>query len=227
MAVFVEVRVGCSVSVKVVLVDDEDLVRSGIRMILEADPEIEVVAEAANGAPVVELVSRFAPHVVLTDIQMPGVGGLEVTKRLAALPDPPAVGVLTTFDVDEYVHEALQNGAAGFLLKDTRPRDLVAAVHTLAGGEAMLSPRITRKLLTTFSSGGGAAQSAKSKMDQLTAREREVAVAVAQGSSNAEIAADLYMSQSTVKVHIGRIMQKLDAVNRTQVAIVTHDAGLA
>ncbi|MEV4646076.1 response regulator transcription factor [Saccharopolyspora sp. NPDC049426] len=214
-------------SVKVALLDDEDLVRSGIRMILESDPEIAVVAEAVNGVGIVDLVAQFSPDVVLTDIQMPEVGGLEVTKRLAALPDPPAVGVLTTFDVDEYVHEALQNGAAGFLLKDTRPHELIAAVHTLAGGEAMLSPRITRKLLTTFSSGGGAAQSAKSKMDKLTAREREVAVAVAQGSSNAEIAADLYMSQSTVKVHIGRIMHKLDAVNRTQVAIITHDAGLA
>ncbi|SFS51007.1 response regulator [Saccharopolyspora flava] len=214
-------------SVKVVLLDDEDLVRSGIRMILESDPEIQVVAEAAHGGGIVDLVAKHAPDVVLTDIQMPEVGGLEVTRRLAALPDPPAVGVLTTFDIDEYVHAALQNGAAGFLLKDTRPHDLVAAVHTLAGGEAMLSPRITRKLLAAFSTGGGAAQSAKAKMEQLTAREREVAVAVAQGSSNAEIAADLYMSQSTVKVHIGRIMQKLDAVNRTQVAIIAHDAGLA
>ncbi|WP_406692469.1 response regulator transcription factor [Saccharopolyspora sp. ID03-671] len=214
-------------SVKVVLLDDEDLVRSGIRMILESDPEIQVVAEAANGSGIVDLVAKHAPDVVLTDIQMPEVGGLEVTRRIAALPDPPAVGVLTTFDIDEYVHAALQNGAAGFLLKDTRPHDLVAAVHTLAGGEAMLSPRITRKLLAAFSTGGGAARSAKTKMEQLTAREREVAVAVAQGSSNAEIAADLYMSQSTVKVHIGRIMHKLDAVNRTQVAIIAHDAGLA
>ncbi|MGI8309132.1 LuxR C-terminal-related transcriptional regulator [Saccharopolyspora hattusasensis] len=173
------------------------------------------------------LVSRYRPHVVLTDIQMPGVGGLEVTKRVTALPDSPAVAVLTTFDVDEYVHEALQSGAAGFLLKDTRPHELVAAVHTLAGGEAMLSPRIIRKLLSAFSAGGAAAHAAKSKVDQLTAREREVAVAVARGSSNAEIAAGLYMSQSTVKVHIGRIMAKLSAVNRTQVAIITHDAGLA
>jgi DNA-binding NarL/FixJ family response regulator len=215
------------VSVKVALLDDEDLVRSGIRMILEADPEIEVVAEAEDGSGVVELVARHRPHVLLTDIQMPGVGGLEVTRRVAGFPEPPAVAVLTTFDLDEYVHEALHSGAAGFLLKDTRPRELVAAVHTLADGEAMLSPRITRKLLSAFSAGGTAARDAKSKVDELTAREREVAVAVAQGSSNAEIAADLYMSQSTVKVHIGRIMQKLDAVNRTQVAIITHDAGLA
>lgn len=196
-------------------------------MILDADPDIEVVTEAEDGSNVVDLISRHRPHVLLTDIQMPGVGGLEVTKRVATLPDPPAVGVLTTFDVDEYVHEALQNGAAGFLLKDTKPHELVSAVHTLAGGEAMLSPRITRKLLTTFSAGGSAAHNAKSKMDQLTAREREVAVAVAQGSSNAEIADALYMSQSTVKVHLGRLMTKLDAGNRTQVAIITHDAGLA
>lgn len=214
-------------NIKVALLDDEALVRSGIRMILDADPDIEVVTEAEDGSNVVDLISRHRPHVLLTDIQMPGVGGLEVTKRVATLPDPPAVGVLTTFDVDEYVHEALQNGAAGFLLKDTKPHELVSAVHTLAGGEAMLSPRITRKLLTTFSAGGSAAHNAKSKMDQLTAREREVAVAVAQGSSNAEIADALYMSQSTVKVHLGRLMTKLDAGNRTQVAIITHDAGLA
>ncbi|GAA2336144.1 response regulator transcription factor [Saccharopolyspora halophila] len=213
--------------IKVALLDDEDLVRSGIRMILEADPDIEIVAEAADGSDVVDLVARHRPDVVLTDIQMPAVGGLEVTKRLTALPDPPAIAVLTTFDLDEYVHAALQNGAAGFLLKDTKPRELAAAVHTLAGGEAMLSPRITRKLLSTFSTGGTAAQEAKSRVAELTAREREVAVAVAQGASNAEIAATLYMSQSTVKVHIGRIMNKLDAANRTQVAIITHDAGLA
>jgi len=214
------------VSCKVVLLDDEELVRSGIRVILEADGGIEVVAEAADGSAADDLVVKHRPDVVLTDIRMPDVDGLEVTKRLSALPQPPAVVVLTTFDLDEYVHTALQNGAAGFLLKDTPPRELANAVHVVARGEAMLSPRITMRLLSAFSA-GSAKQTAKASVDQLTAREREVAVAVAQGLSNAEIAEQIYMSQSTVKVHLGRIMSKLDAANRTQVAIVVHDAGLA
>lgn len=213
-------------SIKVVLFEDEELVRGGIRMILDSDPEIDVVAEDGDGAAAVDLVSQHRPDVVLTDIQMPSVGGLEVTKRLAALPEPPNIAVLTTFDLDEYVHSALRNGAAGFLLKDTPPRELANAVHVVAGGEAMLSPRITTKLLSTFST-SSPAQGAKSRIEELTAREREVAVAVAQGFSNAEIANHVYMSLSTVKVHIGRIMTKLDATNRTQVAIIAHDAGLA
>lgn len=213
-------------SVKVVLLEDEALVRSGIRLILDADPQIEVVDEGSDGSVATELVSKHRPDVVLTDIQMPNVGGLEVTKRLTALPEAPAVAVLTTFELDEYVYAALHNGAAGFLLKDTPPRELANAVHIVARGEAMLSPRITTKLLSTFSTGTNT-QAAKSQVDTLTAREREVAVAVAQGLSNADIAENLYMSLSTVKVHIGRIMGKLDAANRTQVAIITHDAGLA
>ncbi len=213
-------------STKVVLLEDEELVRGGLRMILDSDPEIEVVAEDGDGAGAVDLVSKHRPDVVLTDIQMPTVGGLEVTKRLTALPEPPSVAVLTTFDLDEYVYSALRNGAAGFLLKDTPPRELANAVHVVAGGESMLSPRITTKLLSSFST-SVPAQSAKSRIEELTAREREVAVSVAQGLSNAEIANNVYMSLSTVKVHIGRIMTKLDAANRTQVAIVAHDAGLA
>ncbi|GAA4861120.1 response regulator transcription factor [Saccharopolyspora cebuensis] len=213
-------------AVKVVLLDDEELVRGGIRLILDADPDIEVVAEGGDGSVAVDLVTKHRPDVVLTDIQMPRVGGLEVTRRLAALPEPPAIAVLTTFDLDEYVYAALQHGAAGFLLKDTPPRELANAVHVVARGEAMLSPRITTKLLATFSASTAAPQ-ARSRVAELTAREREVAVAVAQGHSNAEIASDLFMSQSTVKVHLSRIMAKLDAANRTQVAIITHDAGLA
>lgn len=212
-------------SVKVILLEDEDLVRGGIRMILDADPDIEVVAEDGDGTNATELVTRHRPDVVLTDIQMPTVGGLEVTRRLTALPGAPAVALLTTFDLDEYVYAALRDGAAGFLLKDTPPRELAKAVHVVAGGEAMLSPRITTKLLSNFA-GNSNAHAAKARTAELTAREREVAVAVAQGLNNAEIASKLYMSQSTVKVHLGRIMTKLDAANRTQVAITTHDAGL-
>ncbi|SDQ19997.1 response regulator [Actinopolyspora saharensis] len=213
-------------SVKVILLEDEDLVRGGIRMILDADPDIEVVAEDGDGANATELVSKHRPDVVLTDIQMPVVGGLEVTRRLTALPNAPAVALLTTFDLDEYVHAALRDGAAGFLLKDTPPRELASAVHVVASGEAMLSPRITTKLLSSFA-GNSNTPAAKARTAELTAREREVAVAVAQGLNNADIASKLYMSQSTVKAHLGQIMTKLDAANRTQVAITTHDAGLA
>ncbi|MFJ5290165.1 response regulator [Streptomyces sp. NPDC088348] len=211
-------------TVKVVLLDDEKLVRKGIRMILHAEPDIEVVAEGDDGSVAVDLVARHRPDVVLTDIQMPRVGGLEVARQLTALPDPPVVAVLTTFDVDEYVYAALRHGAAGFLLKDTSPRELADAVRVLARGEAMLSPRITTKLLSVFAT-SAAASRARSRMAELTAREREVAVAVAQGHSNSRIATDLSMSQSTVKVHLSRIMTKLDAANRTQVALITHDAG--
>ncbi|WP_326688953.1 MULTISPECIES: response regulator transcription factor [unclassified Streptomyces] len=212
-------------TVKVVLLDDEELVRRGIRMILNAEPDIEVVAEGDDGSVAMDLVAEHCPDVVLTDIQMPRVDGLEVAQQLAALPDPPAVAVLTTFDVDEYVYAALQHGAAGFLLKDTSSRELTDAVRVLARGEAMLSPRITTKLLAAFATGAAGAQ-ARSRMAELTAREREVAMAVAQGHSNSEIATDLFVSQSTVKVHLTRIMTKLDAANRTQVALITHDAGL-
>ncbi|MCX4725401.1 response regulator transcription factor [Streptomyces sp. NBC_00440] len=211
-------------TVKVVLLDDEKLVRKGIRMILHAEPDIEVVAEGDDGSVAVDLVARHRPDVVLTDIQMPRVGGLEVARQLTALPDPPVVAVLTTFDVDEYVYAALRHGAAGFLLKDTSPRELAEAVRVLARGEAMLSPRITTKLLSVFAT-SAAAPRARSRMAELTAREREVAVAVAQGHSNSRIATDLSVSQSTVKVHLSRIMTKLDAANRTQVALITHDAG--
>jgi DNA-binding NarL/FixJ family response regulator len=184
------------------------------------------VAEGSDGNVAGELVARYRPQVVLTDIQMPSVNGLEVTKRLVAVPNPPAVAVLTTFDLDEYVHAALRAGAAGFLLKDTPPQELARAVHILARGEAMLSPRIIKRLLSTFSS-GDTADAARRRLAELTDREREVAAEVARGLSNAEIASALYMSASTVKVHVGRIMTKLGAANRTQVAIFAHDAGLA
>jgi DNA-binding NarL/FixJ family response regulator len=194
-------------------------------MILESDPDITVVAESADGAGVLDLVALHRPDVVLTDIQMPRVDGLEVTRLVTSLPDGPPVLVLTTFDLDEYVHSALRQGASGFLVKDTPPRDLVQAVRMVAAGEAMISPRITKRLLREFA-GGGAKREAVERLEALTAREREVAVAVGGGLSNAEISKSLVLSESTVKVHIGRVMSKLDVANRTQVAIVVHDAGL-
>ncbi|GAA4669638.1 MULTISPECIES: response regulator [Amycolatopsis] len=213
-------------TVKVVLLEDEELVRSGIRMILESAGDIAVVAEDTDGTRAVELTDRHRPHVVLTDVQMPRVSGLEVVKRLAGHPAAPAVVVLTTFDVDEYVYTALRHGAAGFLLKDTPPRELVTAVRVAARGEAMLSPKITKRLLTDFASAGGSAQ-AKARLAELTPREHDVAVHIGRGLSNAEIARALNLSESTVKVHIGHIMAKLEAANRTQVAILVHDAGLS
>jgi DNA-binding NarL/FixJ family response regulator len=213
------------VTVKVLLLDDEELVRSGIRMILESDAQIQVVAERGDGVGVVELVAEHRPDLVLTDIQMPKVDGLAVTKSVTALPGAPAVVVLTTFDLDEYVHTALRHGASGFLLKDIAPRDLIDAVHVVARGEAMISPKITKRLLGEFAS-GGAKEDTGAKLAALTPRELEVAVAVGQGLSNAAIAGSLQLSAATVKVHIGRIMAKVDAGNRTQIAILVHDAGL-
>jgi DNA-binding NarL/FixJ family response regulator len=194
-------------------------------MLLESAPDIEVVAEGTDGSQAVALTDRHRPDVVLTDIQMPEVDGIEVTRLLCARPDPPAVVILTTFDVDEYVYAALRHGAAGFLLKDTPPQELVAAVRVIARGEAMISPRVTKRLLASFAA-GAAGDQARTRLAALTPREREVAVWIGRGLSNADIAKTLFLSESTVKVHIGRIKSKLDAGNRTQVAILAHDAGL-
>jgi DNA-binding NarL/FixJ family response regulator len=213
------------VTVKVVLLEDEELVRSGIRMILESAGDVEVVAEDTNGVRAVELTDRYRPDVVLTDVQMPKVDGIEVVRRLAGHPAAPAVVVLTTFDVDEYVYAALRHGAAGFLLKDTPPRELVMAVRVAARGEAMLSPKITKRLLADFAT-GGVREQARDRLAALTPREHDVAVQIGRGLSNGEIAKALVVSESTVKVHIGHIMAKLAATNRTQVAILVHDAGL-
>jgi DNA-binding NarL/FixJ family response regulator len=212
-------------TVRVLLVDDEELVRSGLALILRSDPGIEVVAEAGDGTGVLDLIARHRPDVVLTDIQMPRVNGLEVTEKVTALPGAPAVVILTTFDLDEHVHSALRHGAAGFLVKDTPPRDLVTAIHVVAAGEAMISPRVTKRLLSEFTRSAGR-QQARDRFGTLTTRERDVALAVAGGLSNTAIAAELFLSESTVKVHLGHVMTKLGATNRTQVAIVVHDAGL-
>lgn len=214
--------------IRVVLLDDEELVRTGIAMILEAGGGIEVVAQDADGRGIVELVQKYRPDVVVTDIRMPQVDGLEVTRRVRALAEPPAVVVLTTFGLDEYVYAALEAGAAGFLLKDTPPRELARGVEIVASGEAILAPSITKRMLTAFAQGTGAQQpEALGRLEQLTEREREVALAVATGAGNAEIARTLFMSESTVKVHISRIIAKLGLENRTQIAILVHRAGLA
>jgi DNA-binding NarL/FixJ family response regulator len=216
--------------VNVVVVDDDPLVRAGLRLILGGTPQISVVADAADGADAVDVVRRTRPDVVLMDIRMPRLDGLEATRRVVALPDAPRVIVLTTFDTDDMVLQALRAGAAGFLLKDTPPERLVAAVLAAADGEPTLSPSVMTQLIARVSAEvpdpavrpGSAAQ----RVASLTDREREVAVVLARGLSNAEIAAELYLSVPTVKTHLSRILDKLGAANRVQAAIAVHDAGL-
>jgi DNA-binding NarL/FixJ family response regulator len=213
--------------IRVLLVDDEQLVRSGLRMILQSSGDIEVVAEAADGAQAIERVRLHRPAVVLMDIRMPAMDGLTATRQITALPDPPKIIVLTTFELDEYVHTALQHGAVGFLLKDTPPRDLLQAVRTVSAGNAMLSPTVTKRLIAQFAARGSArAVAARKQLDSLTEREREVVVAVAQGLSNAEIGRRLFMSEATVKAHVSHVLAKLGMSNRVQAAILAHDAGL-
>jgi DNA-binding NarL/FixJ family response regulator len=213
--------------IRIVLVDDEQLVRSGLRMILESAGDIEVVGEAADGGGAVEQVRRHRPDAVLMDIRMPAMDGLTATREITALPDPPRIIMLTTFELDEYVHAALEHCAVGFLLKDTPPRDLIQAVHTVAEGNAMLAPTVTRRLIAEFAARSSAqAVAARKRLEALTEREREVVVAVAQGLSNAEIGKRLFMSEATVKAHVSRVLAKLGMANRVQAAILVHDAGL-
>ena len=214
---------------RVLLVDDDALVRAGLRMILSAAPDLEVVAEVADGRDAVEAVQSHRPDVVLMDIRMPEVDGITATALVRRLPNPPQVIVLTTFHVDEYVFSALRAGASGFLLKDTPPAEISNAVRLVAGGEAMLSPSVTRTLIDQFGDPHAADRrtDAINAVARLSEREREVAMEIAQGRSNAEIAARLFMSEATVKAHVSRLFAKLDATNRVQVAITVHDAGLA
>jgi len=214
--------------IKVLLVDDDALVRSGLKMMLGGDPSIRIVGEATDGSEVAAAVDGHRPDVVLMDIRMPDVDGLTATRRLRARPNPPEVIVLTTFDADEMIFSALRHGAAGFLLKDTPPSDILRAIQLVAAGEAMLSPTVTRQLLDHFSTGddGGSAEDAKLAMDSLTDREREVAIAVGRGCSNQDIADELFMSVATVKGHVTKLLSKLDADNRVQIALKVRDAGL-
>ncbi|MFG3436174.1 response regulator [Nonomuraea sp. NPDC047897] len=213
--------------IRVLVVDDEALVRSGLRMILETAGDIVVAGEARDGAEAVGAVTRLAPHVVLMDVRMPGVDGLAAAARIQAAPDAPRIVMLTTFDLDEYVHEALRLGAVGFLLKDTPPRDLIAAVRTVAAGQAMLSPSVTKRLISAFvDRAPSRAERARARLAALTGREEDVIRAVARGLSNAEIARELRLSEATVKAHLSRVLAKLGLANRVQAAILVHDADL-
>lgn len=208
--------------VRVILLEDEELVRISIKMILESSGRIDVVADRADGTDAVDLVREHRPDVVVTDIRMPTVDGLEVTNRVRALPDPPPVLLLTTFDLDEYVYQALGAGAAGFLLKDTPPRDLISGVEVVATGNAVLAPSVIKRMVTRFSGDKAQQPTTRGKLDVLTQREREVVRWVATGASNADIAARLLLSEATVKVHIRRATAKLGLDNRTQLAILVH-----
>ena len=217
-------------SISVLLADDQPLLRRGFRMILETEDDLTVVAEAGHGGEAVELARQHHPDVVLMDIRMPGTDGIEATRQIAAAGSQVRVLVLTTFDLDEYAFGALRAGASGFLLKDVRPGELVAAIRTVAAGDAVIAPRVTRRLLEEY------AQVLPLPSDQraqrypalaaLTEREREVLIAVGRGLSNTEIAAALFVSEATVKSHVGRILAKLGLRDRVQVVVLAYEAGL-
>ncbi len=211
-------------TVRVVVADDQMLVRTGLSMILDAQPGIEVVGEAADGHEAVALARELRPDVCLFDIRMPGIDGIEATRRLAGpeVEDPLAVVVITTFDLDEYVHGALKAGARGFLLKDAGPELLVQAIHAAANGDALIAPDITRRLLTTLAALGRGSPPTQ-PIEPLTEREEEVLLTVARGRTNAEIADELHVSVSTVKTHLAALMTKLGARNRVEVAMWAYE----
>ncbi|GHA11896.1 response regulator [Streptomyces echinoruber] len=215
-------------AIRLLLVDDDPLVRAGLSFMLGGAGDIEVVGEAADGAEAEALVDRTRPDVVLMDIRMPAVDGLTATERLRGRPDAPKVVILTTFHADEQVLRALRAGAAGFVLKDTPPAEIVEAVRRVAAGDPVLSPAVTRQLMAhaAGTAAGTRRTAARERIARLHDREREVAVCVGRGRSNAEIAAELFMSVATVKTHVSRILAKLGLNNRVQIALLAHDAGL-
>lgn len=210
---------------RLVIVDDDALVRAGLRLMLDGAEGIRVVGEAADGGDVAQVLDAHAADVVLMDLRMPGVDGIEATRRVRARPSPPAVVVLTTFDTDTEVAGALRAGAAGYLLKDMPPARIAAAVRAAAGGEPVLAPDITRRLMDTVAAGGGEVREARQALDRLTGRERDVALEIGRGSSNAEIGRRLYLSVPTVKAHVSNVLLKLGVENRTQVALLVQQAG--
>jgi DNA-binding NarL/FixJ family response regulator len=215
------------VSIRLLIVDDQELVRTGFRLFLETQDDLEVVGEAGNGLESIELASQLRPDVVLMDIRMPGMDGVETTARLtaAAIEPPPRVLILTTFDLDEYVFGALRAGAAGFLLKDAPRERLLEAIRVVHGGEALLSPSITRRLIEDFAARTDPLQPPPS-LEQITPREREVLVLVARGLSNGEIAERLVVTEATVKSHVGSILMKLDLRDRVQAVVFAYEHGI-
>jgi DNA-binding NarL/FixJ family response regulator len=214
------------VSISVLLADDQEIIRTGLRMILNAQPDIEVIGEAADGAEAVTLAERLRPDVCLFDIRMPALDGIEATRRLAGpdVAEPQAVVVITTFDLDDYVHGALKAGARGFLLKDAGPELLVQAVRAAANGDALIAPSVTARLLATFADRRDGTPPAQ-PVAPLTDREEQVLVFVARGRTNAEIATELFISLSTVKTHLASLMNKLGARNRVEIAMWAYETG--
>jgi DNA-binding NarL/FixJ family response regulator len=211
-------------TIRVLVVDDQSMVRAGFRMLLSGEEDIEVVAEASNGLEAVEKAARFRPTVVLMDIRMPELDGLQATRRIIASDDAARILILTTFDLDEYVYEALRAGASGFVLKDDPAEQLLSAIRIVAGGEALLSPAITKRVISQFSR---IPQRAPQKeLEDLTERELEVLRLIARGLSNAEIGQELYISDTTVKTHITHIFQKLDLRDRVQAVVLAYESGL-
>jgi DNA-binding NarL/FixJ family response regulator len=219
------------VSTSILLVDDQELLRMGFRMVLDAQPDLEVAGEASDGAEAIAFVEAQAPDVVLMDVRMPGLDGVEATRRIVAAGSASRVIILTTFDLDEYAYAALRAGASGFLLKDAPPADLLSAIRAVASGDAVVAPSTTRRLLSEVAHrlpdpGRATGDASAPLLATLTPREREVLVAVARGLSNAEIAAGLVLSEATVKTHVGRILAKLELRDRVQIVVYAYDHGL-
>jgi DNA-binding NarL/FixJ family response regulator len=213
---------------RVLLADDHALIRESFRALLEAEPGFRPVGEAGTGSEAVRLARHYQPDVVLMDVRMPEMDGIEATRRICTAPETTSVRVLilTTFDLDEYVYAALRAGASGFLVKDSTAAELITAIRVVAAGEALLAPRVTRRLIAAFARQGGAAAAATTALPGITERERDVLTLIARGLSNTEIAQDLHVTLGTVKTHIGRLLSKLDARDRAQLVITAYETGL-
>jgi DNA-binding NarL/FixJ family response regulator len=213
-------------NIRVVVADDQGMVRSGFSVLLNAQADIEVVGEAVNGKEAIRQAADLRPDVILMDVRMPVLDGLKATREIKALPDPPKILVLTTFDLDDYVYEALRAGASGFLLKDASATELANAVRLVAAGDALLAPGVTRRLIAEFARMGAPRSTGRRQLDGLTERESEVLALVARGMSNAEIADHLVVAEQTIKTHVGRILMKLGLRDRTQAVVLAYESGL-
>ena len=213
-------------TISVVIADDQGMVRSGFSVLLNAQPDIEVIGEAVNGQEAIAQAASLHPDVILMDVRMPVLDGLQATREITAMPDAPKILVLTTFDLDDYVYEALRSGASGFLLKDASARELAEAVRLVAAGDALLAPGVTRRLIAEFARMGAPRAPSRKQLEGLTERESEVLALVARGMSNGEIADHLVVAEQTVKTHVSRILMKLGLRDRTQAVVLAYESGL-